>query len=357
MRIVQVLPTLAYGDAIGNEVFAISEMLYKRGFETEIYAESIDPRLAGRSARLIDQLFHLSDRDVLIYHMSTGTRLNYDIQRYGGRLMMVYHNITPPDYFNMYSREAVRITTYGYEGLKHLIHKMQYCIADSDFNRNDLLRMGYTCPIEVCPILISFDDYRKNPSQEVLKKCKTDEYENILFVGRISPNKKQEDIIHAFYYYQKYYNPKSRLFLVGSASGMESYQRRLSKYVDSLHLSGKVYFLGHVRFDEILAYYQIADLFVCMSDHEGFCVPLVEAMFFGVPVVAYCSSAISETLGKGGILLDSKDPRVVASAMNRIHNDKNLRNEIKKTQEERLKEYDPVVVEERFWNSLQSFLN
>ena len=143
--------------------------------------------------------------------------------------------------------------------------------------------MGYTCPIDVLPILIPFDDYAKTPSQQVIDRY-SDGYTNLIFTGRIAPNKRQEDVIRAFYDYKKFYNPKSRLILVGGHNGMERYYHRLKSYINALELEDVV-FPGHIKFDEILAYYKIADVFLCQSEHEGFCVPLVEAMYFDVPVV------------------------------------------------------------------------
>ena len=113
---------------------------------------------------------------------------------------------------------------------------------------------------------------------------------------------------------------RQRLFFVGKYAGMEAYYEQLKRYVEALDLKD-VYFTGHIKFDEILAYYRTADVFVCMSEHEGFCVPLVEAMYFGVPIVAYDSSAIADTLGNGGILTEDKDPKLVAEIINRLVQD------------------------------------
>ena len=126
-------------------------------------------------------------------------------------------------------------------------------------------------------------------------KLYDDDYVNILFTGRVVPNKKQEDVIEAFYYYKRFIQPKSRLILVGSFAGIDKYHDQLEAYVNKLGLED-VIFTGQIKFDEILAYYQLADLFLCMSEHEGFCVPIVEAMYFNVPVIARDTSAIAWTL-------------------------------------------------------------
>ena len=155
--------------------------------------------------------------------------------------------------------------------------------------------------------------------------------------------------------YQKYYNSKARLFLVGSYNGMELYYQRLKEYVKRLNLKN-VYFTGHIKFDEILAYYSVADLFLCMSEHEGFCVPVVEAMKFGVPIVAYDSSAVGDTLGGAGILLADKNPLETAGMMCYVMEHPEMRNEIKKAQETRLQDFAHSKIENQFLEYLSEFL-
>ena len=175
-------------------------------------------------------------------------------------------------------------------------------------------------------------------------------------MGRISPNKKQENVIRAFEHYHRQYNPKSRLFLVGSAVGMETYLVRLRKYVRALGLEDCVVFTGQISFRAILAYYRLADVFVCMSEHEGFCVPVVEAMYFGKPIVALRAAAVPETLGKGGLLLDSSEPETAAAAIHRILTDEPLRESLRAGQEERLRDFSYEKVKERIMGYLKPYL-
>lgn len=352
MRMIQVLPTIAFGDAVGNDALAIRDIISEMGYETGIYAENIDTRLPADTAKRIDSIPALQPDDILIYHASTGTQLNFDLPKFGGKQVMIYHNITPPEFFEGYSPIAVELTQKGYEGLRFLADKVSYCIAVSDYNRQDLRKMGYSCPIDVCPILIPFEDYAKKPDQQVLDRYKNDGWTNLLFVGRIAPNKKQEDVIRAFYCYQRRYNPQSRLFLVGSAGGMEKYESELHGYVDRLGIADKVIFPGHIKFDAILAYYHLADVFVCMSEHEGFCVPLVEAMYFDKPIVAYRSSAIPETLGDGGLLLEDKDPEMAAAVIDRVVRDGALRAYLSARQRERLRVFSYESVKKQLLECL-----
>ena len=355
MRVIQILPTLGWGDAVGNDTRAIYRILKEEGFDTVIGAEAVDRRIPKDEAAELKDLPKIREEDLVIYHGSTGSKLNFDIAGYPGRKIMIYHNITPPGFFRRYNKQARENMEYGYEGIRYLKDKFAYCIADSEYNKQELRRMGYECPIDVCPILIPFEDYDREPSAKVLKQYR-DGKKNWLFVGRIAPNKKQEDVIRAFYCYQRDYEPESRLFLVGNAGGMETYEARLKNYIHMLGLDEKVIIPGHIPFDETLAYYRLADVFVCMSEHEGFCVPLAEAMHFGVPIAAYGCCAVPDTLGNGGLLLDSKEPEVAAAAANRLITDQALRAAILEGQKEMLQKYKYENVKERLLTLLKAFI-
>ena len=356
MRIVQILPELSPGDAVSNDTRAIRDILREAGYETEIYAGKVNPRMPENEGKPLDRLPALTDGDLLIYHASTGTPLNFDVPGLGGRQVMVYHNITPPGFFRWYNYEARKNMAYGYEGIRYLADKMRYCIADSEYNKRELIRMGYTCPIDVCPILIPFADYDREPDRETLERYRGDGKKNWLFVGRVSPNKRQEDLIRAFFCYQRDYEPESRLFLAGNTAGMERYERRLRNYIRELGIEEKVVIPGHIPFSAILAYYRLADVFVCMSEHEGFCVPLAEAMHFGVPIAAYSCCAVPDTLGSGGLLLKTREPETAAAAVNRILTDENLRETIRRGQQEMLEAYSYETVKARIMSCLKPYL-
>ncbi|MBR5682046.1 MAG: glycosyltransferase [Ruminococcus sp.] len=354
MRVVQLLPTLSFGDAIGNDTIALKGAIKEMGYNTEIYTENIDKRLPDGIAKKADKLRDLKKDDILIYHKSTGTDLTFKLDRFKCRIIMVYHNITPPEFFRSYSIPATQLTELGYKGVDFLRDKVDYVMADSAFNKGELVKRGYTCPIDVRPILIKFEDYRQAPDEATVKKF-SDGKKNLVFVGRIAPNKKQENVIKAFYCYKKL-NPESRLILVGSARGMENYQERLMKYARALGIGDDVIFPGHIKFSEILAYYHVADAFVCMSEHEGFCVPLVEAMFFDIPIIAYDTSAISDTLGGSGVLLDNNDPVFAAEVINRVLTDEKLRESIIEGQRRRLEDFSYERVRDVFAKELKGFI-
>ncbi len=353
MRVIQMVSALLPGDAVGNDALAIQRMLLEQGYETGIYYHLAHKKTAALGKNR--EHLRLTEQDVLLYHHATGDDICYQMQDFPCRKVMIYHNITPPEFFEGFSKETQRGTQAGIQCTQYLADKMDYCLAVSEFNKQDLLRMGYTCPIDVRPILIPFSDYEQEPDAATLRQYR-DGVTNILFVGRIAPNKKFEDIIRAFYYYKTQKNPNSRLILVGSCGGMENYQQALEQYVRQLGIEQSVVFSGHVSFPQILAFYHAADLFLCMSEHEGFCVPLVEAMFFGVPIVAYASTAIPSTLGGSGALAQEKDPVFVGELMHRILSDEQLKAQLIAGQKERLKDFSYEKISTQLTAYLRAFI-
>ncbi len=355
MRIFQVLSTIAYGDAVSNDTIAMGEIIKEMGYTTRIYAESIVPPLDKKTAVSIDTLNDVQKDDIIIFHMSTGSRLNYDIARYNCRKIVVYHNITPPGYFRNCDERFAKICEYGLEGAKYLADKVDYCLAVSEYNKQDLINMGYKCDIDVLPIIIPLSDYDKKPDRGVMKEY-SDGYTNILFTGRVAPNKKHEDLISAFYYYNRLYNKKSRLILAGSYKDNDPYYIRLTEYTKKLGLGESIVFTGHIKFNQILAYYRTADVFLCMSEHEGFCVPLVEAMKFEVPIIAYDKAAVADTMGHKGMIIDDKNPVYVAGCIDRVVNDKALKQQLISWQNERLKSFGYETIAKQFRQYLTAFI-
>lgn len=355
MRVFQLLTTMSYGDAVGNDTLAFDRALRNHGYITGIYAENIDKRMDSGIVHHVSKIPKLKKDDVVIYHFSTGTDLNEKIAELPCKVIMRYHNITPSHFFDDYSESTAELCRCGREQLIAMSKSVDYCLADSEYNKNDLREIGFNCKIDVLPILIPFSDYEKNQDETILRRYGNDEYINILFTGRIAPNKKQEDVIAAFYMYQRYYNEKSRLFLVGNQNGLERYYYRLKDYCKQLGVEN-VFFTGHIRFDEILAYYGIADVFLCQSEHEGFCVPLVEAMKFNIPIVAYDSSAVGETLGDAGLLLKSKDPLETAGVIEYVVKHPEIQKQLHINGESRLSDFEHDKIENRLISLVADFI-
>lgn len=354
MKIYQIVTTLGYGDAVGNNIIALLDALKRAGYQTKVFAEAIDDRIEFEDIEDINMMPEVEENDIILYHLATGTELNFRVADYPCKRILVYHNITPPHFFQKYNMQALENCEWGLEGTKFLADKVDYGLADSFFNKEELIRMGYQCKLDVQPILVKFDDYTKTPNRRILQQM-NDGYENILFVGRIAPNKKQEDVIAAFAMYKRHYNPNSRLILAGSYSGMEKYYNCLANYIAYNQIED-VIFTGHIRFDEILAYYHNAHIFLCMSEHEGFCVPLIEAMYFDVPIIAYNSTAIAGTLDGAGILLEKKDPVEVAAWMNCVSRNHSLRGVIINNQRERLQFFSEEKIRDSFITYMKEFI-
>jgi len=358
MKIVQMLPCFAYGDAIGNETVAIDNMLKEEGYETAIYAESCDEKMrASGLANEIREDLSFSNNDIILFHLAISNWWNKKVLDFGAKVIYIYHNVTPAKYFSGPYNPYWIAVQKGIMDVKYLANKVKYCIADSEFNRSELISYGYNCDIRVIPLLIPFEDYKQKPSEEIVQKYSDYEGTKILFTGRVAPNKKHEDIIAVFYEYKKHIDPKARLFLVGSYNPDDKYYKSLKQYASELDCEDDVIFTGHIRFDEILAYYTVSDCFLCLSEHEGFCVPLVEAMCFDMPVIAYDSCAVKGTLGGAGFLLDKKNPLETAFVINRILEDKVLKDTIISNQRERLKDFDYKVIKRQLLEFLKGVIS
>jgi len=272
------LTSLSYGDAIGNETVAIYRMLREEGYDTSIYAEYRDDRMKamGISGEISPRLC-FSSEDIIIYHLSTGSKWNTGVFDFGTKVIIIYHNITPPIYLGGPDNVQWYLAEKGTRDLRIIANKVKFCIAVSEYNKGNLIANGFDCNISVIPLLIPFDDYKKEASQTIIQNCSNIDSTKILFTGRVAPNKKFEDIIAAFNEYRLRFDKDAVLFFVGKYNENDRYYKKLREYVDTLSLANVV-FTGHLSFDEILAYYSIADCFLCMSEHEGFCVPLVEAV-------------------------------------------------------------------------------
>jgi glycosyltransferase involved in cell wall biosynthesis len=318
----QLLTSLSYGDAIGNEALAIRARLRAAGFTSDIFAESWEPRMVEH-CRPLAEYRSVSGRDsVCLYHFSIGSAAGRMIYHAPDRLVSIYHNITPAEFFLGFHGHLTGLCYHGRRELETFAPRTALALGDSEFNRRELVAAGYR-NTDVLPIVLDFDSYRQ-PASPVVRRLYGDGRTNLLFVGRIIPNKRVDDLIKSFAVYQRHINPKSRLLLVGDTRGHERYQRRLLELIESLRVKNVV-LTGHVPHDDLLAYYQVADAFVCLSEHEGYCVPLVEAMDAGVPVIAYDAGAVRETLDGGGLLLREKPPELVAELVHALMTDAALR--------------------------------
>ncbi len=349
----QMLPDFSYGDAIGNDVLAIRQTLRDWGFASEIYAQHVHPRLTNQSRPFQDYLKVSRPENVLIFHFSIGSELSEFVKRLPDRKILVYHNITPPHFFRGINPEVERRCAWGLEELKRLAPSFELGLGVSDFNRIDLERAGFR-KTGVLPIFLDFKRYRVQ-SEAQLERRLTDGRWNILHVGRLVPQKKIEDLVRVFYLFQKRLYPESRLLLVGSESGVRNYTRAIRQLIADLGLTDKVWLPGFTSFRELVTYYRASHLYLCLSEHEGFCVPLVESMFFGLPIIAYLAGGIPETLGGSGLGLQQKDFEAIAELMGLVLEDPALRAQVIAGQRERLQAFSLEKTRARFREHLAPF--
>lgn len=328
MNIDQFVPTLTAFDSIGNEVLSLKRTFRDFGFESRVICASTDQALKDEA---LHWLRHRPERqDLLFIHYTHSSDLYDRIFELPVKRILVYHNVTPEKYLRGLEDELVRLASRGRDALSRYNKAVALAVADSDFNAGDLRKAGYE-RIAVLPYQLNEDLYIIAPDAAILRRLDEDGWVNLLCVGRVVPNKCLEDSILVFDYFKKRINQKSRLFIIGHDRGTEGYRARLNRLIARLDLKDVV-FTGPVSQAELNAYYTAGHALLCMSEHEGFGVPLVEAMRFRVPVLAFSSSAVAETLRGAGILFIEKRWPLIAEAIEVLLSDPELRRQVVEVQ-------------------------
>ncbi len=344
LEIHQILPNLDCGDAISNHALEIRDILHARGYKSNIYAKMIHPAVADRCYYYSKHQRRSSKKNIIIFHYSIGSDLSEYVKSLPDRKIMIYHNITPPHFFAPFDSHISYLLKKGRDGLKEFASVPELALGDSQYNADELKGLGYR-NVNVLPIIMNTKHLDISPDEDVIKKY-NDGFTNIMFVGRVVPNKKFEDIIKVFYFYKRFINGKSRLFLVGPDRIIENYRAGLSAMIKKLGLEDAI-FTGHITNAELAAYYKISHVFIGMSEHEGFCVPLLEAMYFNIPVVAFASSAVAETMGDAGIVFKDKKYEESAELIDIVLSDTALREKIIASQRKRLLDFDKEKIAEK----------
>jgi L-malate glycosyltransferase len=326
----QVLASLGYGDAIGHEVLGIQRVLRAAGYESEIFVETADPRLEDLTVDFRELVQASHPDNVLIHHFSLGSKASRIAYALPDRMAIVYHNITPSEFFVDIHRMLVRQCYHGRRELAAYVDRCDLALGDSEFNRQELEAAGFPAT-GVLPVVPDFS-HLEGPANDLVARQFDDEWTNVMFVGRIVPNKKIENVIRFFAAYKRRYNPRARLLIVGSYGGFERYLIMLQHLVARLGVAD-VHFLGQVSDGELTAFYDVADLFLCASEHEGFCVPLVEAFYKRIPVLALARTAVPATMDGGGVLFENPDPAEVAMLMDVVAGDHALQERLLATQD------------------------
>jgi L-malate glycosyltransferase len=322
VRIDQYLPGFAPHDAIGNHTLQTRRVLREAGYDSDIWAEHILGSLGREAKPYLEDPRRPGEDRVLLYQSSTSSPMARWLQersRSGERLIGHYHNITPAMYFARWEPAIADAMNDARRELSMLAPYVPFSFADSGYNAAELVECGYREAV-VCPLLVDLEEYHRRPDPATLDRLRRRRDRSgtqWLFVGRVAPNKCQHDVIGAFAVYRRVFDPAAHLTLVGGATSPH-YLRALERMVEELGLGDSVEILNGLSETELLAHWAVTDVFVCLSEHEGFCVPIMEAMELGVPVVAYAAAAVPETLADAGVLLYDKDPLVVAEAVDGI---------------------------------------
>ncbi len=324
------------GDAISNETRVMQNVFRSWGYESGIFSESrrILPQLRKHAQNFTE--CHPGADDIALLHLSIGSPVNMAFADLPCRKAVLYHNVTPSQYFDMVNQSTAFNLAAGRKQLAALAGVADVNMADSRFNAGELEELGYR-DVAVLPLILDIDALKASPDRKTLSRFR-DGRTNILFVGRCVPNKRLEDLLTAFAYYQKCVEPDSRLIHVGSFAGAERYYYLLLAQARDLGL-GNVHFAGAVPQAQLNAFFMCADLFLCMSEHEGFCIPVVESMVHDVPVLAYAAAAVPETMDGAGVLFAEKEYEAVAEMMGRLTTDVDLRTSVIAGQRQRLQRY------------------
>ncbi len=334
----QLSVSAAYGDAIGNEVLQIRDALRDGGHESEIFVEMVDHRMGDEVRHYREYSEVASSRNVVLLHYSMGSAVSKLAHEIEDRLVLIYHNITPAEWFVPYELTIAHACAAGRLQLAALRQRTSLALGDSEYNRCELEELGFQ-PTGVLPLLLDLDSLGDHADSMVLELHQEDRT-TWLFVGRIVPNKRIEDLIRAFTYYQRYIDHRAQLLIVGDHAPFANYHHALQRLMGELRTDG-VRFTGHVSEEELRAYYRVADVFVCMSEHEGFCVPLFEAIHGEIPVLAFSAAAIPYSTDGGVLLLEDKDPAIVGEAVAAVLHDESLRRSLLARQAQLLAQVDP----------------
>jgi glycosyltransferase involved in cell wall biosynthesis len=269
--------------------------------------------------------------------------------------VLIYHNITPARFFSGFSQELAGISLRGREELESLVSHVSLVLADSEYNRQQIQKIGFK-RTEVFPLFIDFAKYQK-PHSEFLYDVFRDDRTNILFVGRIAPNKKIEDLIRVTFYFKKYISPLVRLIVVGKTSTIPKYYESLIRLADEFYLKPEeICFTGHIPDEEMFALYKASDVFLSMSEHEGFGLPFIEGLIFDLPVIAYECCAVPFTLEEAGVLLKDKRVEYVAELVAEVARQGKLREEIIQGQRSRLERFKELELDKVLEKKLKALM-
>jgi len=350
MIVNQWVPAAHVGDAVGDNARAIRDVIRRAGHTSDIYALTIDDALADD----VKPWGHVDSRagDVTILHFAMPSPMTAAIATLPGTRVLCYHNVTPPSFFAPFDAGLTALTSRGRAELETLVDRVDLALGVSEYNRRELEDLGFD-PTGVLPLLVDTARLTDAPPVPALERLLQDGLVNILFVGRIAPNKKIEDHIRLAEQYKRYVDVYYRFIFVGRYDAVPRYYDAVRGLIAEYRmLSDRFWFPGPVTTAELGAYYRNAHAYVSLSEHEGFCVPLVEAMSLDVPVLAYGAAAVPETLGGAGVCFTPKDLEFAAELLGALVYDQPFRQQIIAGQRRRRHAFSPAVIEPRIREAL-----
>ncbi len=352
MRIDQWVPALHRGDAIGDSARLMRDAFRRWGHQADVYALELDADLEGDGRRFAE--FRAGGpQDVVLLHYALPSPLTAALAAHRGRRLLLHHNITPPEFFVGWDEEMVRICALGRQELPRLRTEVDLALADSEYNRRELEEAGFA-RTAVLPIYLDFARYREPPSP-VLRRLLGDGRTNLLCVGRVAPNKRPEDVVRVASYWRRFISPDVRVVLVGKLPRRGAYGDALRAFFhEEGFTQAEVLLLGHVDHADLLSCYATAHELLCLSAHEGFGVPLVEAMLMEVPVLARRATAVADTLGEAGVQFEDATLPEIGEMAYRLATDPALRSAVLAGQRARLQAFTPAAVEATLRAALDS---
>ena len=358
-RIGIVSPSLSNGDAVSNDVLGMYDALKERKREVRVFAEThnLNGYSVSHSAKVAR--FLTSADDVLIYHHARGWSPGLSLlSELPCRKVIKYHNVTPARFFTGFNSTDESLCEAGRAELPKVASAgCDLYLADSSFNKGELLALGADpAKCFVVPPFHHTERLTQVPADPAVRQRFDDGAANILTVGRVVPNKAHLALLEAFAVFHFDCNPNSRLIIVGKGGdGLSPYSKLLHRAAQALGLNGSVVFSGEASDAQLRAYYLSAHAFVMASEHEGFCVPLVEAMAMNVPIAAYASSAVPETIGRAGVVWEDRNPYLLAESINSIVADKSLGESLRAVGQRRYQEtFANDRIREKFLSALSN---
>jgi len=342
MIVNQWVPAAHKGDAIGDSARRVRRMLRELGHQSELYALTVDDELADDVQPFVDPAS--ARGDVTIFHYALPSPMTAAFGSLDRGRVLQYHNVTPASFFAPHDPGLYRLASLGRTELATLVGRTDLALGDSEYNRRELDALGFATT-GVFPIAVDTDRIVRAAPLPALDEILEDGLVNFLFVGRIAPNKKIEDHLKLAEVYKRYVDAAYRFIFVGRYDVVPRYYSTIRALMSEYRLlNDRFVFTGPVSDEELAVYYRHAAVYISMSEHEGFCVPLVEAMAADVPVLAYAAGAVPDTLGGAGVQFAPKDLEMAAELLGALTFDDDLRNRVIAGQRRRLADFDDARI-------------